>query len=613
MLEPLFLPSGALLRLGAAEISPERVTVDVHTTTSCAVCPGCQCEATRVHSHYQPTLADLPLAHIPVQLHLHVRRFFCDNANCRRTTLSEAVPGLMLPYARRTTRLLDEQRHLGLEIGGEPGSRLARRQGMVVSADTLLRLARREPPAPPPTPRYLGIDDVALRKGQRYGTIFVDLATHRPVDRTPERSAQVVEEWLKEHPGVELMTRDRAHEFAEGASRGAPDAVQVADRFHLLQHVREMLQRVLERHQAALQAATKEPSPTSPPSPAGEAASSSRTAAAREEAPALPAAAPEPPSSLTTNKASSQERRNRRQEQYQEVQDLRTPGLSYRAIAARLHLSRQTVRRYSGADQFPERATRRPVPSKRNPFVPVLEQRLAAGEDHARQLWPELRDQHGFTGSRALVSRWVAQHRHLIPAQEHTQPAKRRRGRPAQPAKAAPPAPQRWLSARKAAWLLVCRPDAVGADDQPLIERLCAHAPAVAAAHQLAQAFIEMVRERQAPALEDWLARATASGIPELQTFATGIERDKPAVEAALSLSFSNGQVEGQVNRVKLIKRMAYGRANFDLLRQRVLAPTGSSSVHGKCGRATIRLTNTRADRTPMTAIPDEPRRVVRR
>lgn len=574
MLEPLLLPSGALLRLGAAELLPERVTVDVHTTASHAACPACQSEASRVHSHYQRTLADLPLAHIPVQLHLHVRRFFCDNATCGRKTFSEPVPGLTLRYARRTTRLSAEQRHVGLEIGGEPGARLARRQGMAVSADTLLRLARREPAAPASTPRHLGIDDFALRKGQIYGTIFVDLDAHKPVDLQPERSAQVVEQWLKEHPGVELITRDRSNEYADGASRGAPDAVQVADRFHLLQNVREMLQRVLERHQAALQAATKEPSLANPSPPTGEGASSATIAEAIEEPPALPSNEPHLPSPLTTNLTSNQESRNRRQAQYQEVQELRTQGLSYRTIAAQLHLSRQTVRRYSVADAFPERATRRPVRSKLDPFTPVLEQRLAAGEDNALQLWRDLRDQHGYTGSRALVSRWVAQHRYLIPAQERAEPAKRRRGRPAQPAKVAPPAPQRRLSARKAAWLLVCRPDAVAEDDQPVIERLCAQAPAVATAHQMAQAFIEMVKERQAPALENWLARATASGIPELQTFAAGIERDKPAVAAALSLPFSNGQVEGQVNRLKLIKRMAYGRANFDLLRQRVLAPT---------------------------------------
>lgn len=275
------------------------------------------------------------------------------------------------------------------------------------------------------------------------------------------------------------------------------------------------------------------------------------------------------------NMASSQESRNRRHAHYTAVRELRAQGLSYRAIAAQLHLSRQTVRRYSVADAFPERATRRPIPSKLDLFTPLLEQRLAAGYDNALQLWRDLRDQHGYTGSRALVSRWVAQHRHLIPVQEPANPPKRRRGRPAQPAKAAPLAPQRRLSARKAAWLLVCRPKDVAEDDQPVIDRLCAHAPAVAAAHQLAQAFIEMVRERQAPALDAWLIRATASGIPELQTFAAGIERDKSAVAAALSLSFSNGQVEGQVNRLKLIKRMAYGRAKFDLLRQRVLAPTG--------------------------------------
>lgn len=292
----------------------------------------------------------------------------------------------MLSYARRTTRLLDEQRQLGLELGGEPGTRLVRRQGMAVSADTLLRLARHEPTTSAPTPRHLGIDDFALCKGQTYGTIFVDRDTHRPVDLKPERSSQVMEKWLQEHPGVELITRDRPNEYAEWVSRGAPDAVQVADRFHLLQNVREMLQRVLEWHQGALQAATKEPSPTSPSPPVGEEALPSRSAEVIEELPALPSHAPEPPLLRTTKIASSQESRNRRQAQYQEVQELRTQGLSYRAIAERFHLSRQTVRRYHVADVSPERATRRPIPGRLDPFVPLLEQRLAAGEDNALHL-----------------------------------------------------------------------------------------------------------------------------------------------------------------------------------------------------------------------------------
>jgi transposase len=555
MLEPLLLPSGALLRLGAAKLSSERVTVDVHTTASRSFCPGCQSEASRVHSHYQRTLADLPLAHIPVQLHLHVRRFFCDNTTCTRKTFSEPVPGLALRFARRTTRLATEQRHLGLEVGGEPGTRLARRQGMPVSADTLLRLARRATPVPAPTPRHLGIDDFALRKGQIYGTIFVDLDTHRPVDLKPDRSAQVVEQWLKEHPGVELISRDRSNEYADGASRGAPDAVQVADRFHLLQNVREMLQRVLERHQGALQAATTEPSPTEPPLPAAEAVrSSTDPGVAKKLVVHVPDAHPSAPLPIPTKHG--KESRASRYARYEEVRALRAQGLSYRAIAGKLHLSRQTVRRFSVADMFPERATRRSVPSKLDPYKPVLEQRLAAGEDNGLQLWRDLRDQHGITGSRALVSRWVAQHRHLIPGLELAVKPKRR-GRPAQPVKAAPPTPHRRLSARKVAWLLVCRPEEVAEDDHAVIERLCALATAGASADQMAHAFIEMVRKRQASNLEGWLTQAAASGIPELQSFAAGIERDKPAVVAALSVPYSNGQVEGQVNRLKLIKRKA--------------------------------------------------------
>jgi transposase len=253
------------------------------------------------------------------------------------------------------------------------------------------------------------------------------------------------------------------------------------------------------------------------------------------------------------------------------VQELRAEGLSLRAIAAQLHLSRKTVRQFAMAAQFPERGTRRAGRSKLDPFVPYLKQQLAAGQDNAMQLWRELRDDHHYTGSRALVSRWVAQHRQLVPASDVAAPP-RRRGRPPAPVTTPAPKPQRRLSARQAAWLLVRRPEQLEEEEQRIVERLCQQAPSVDVAYALAQEFIQMVRKRQAEAFDGWLQRATASGIAELQSFVVGLERDKAAVVAALSLPFSNGQVEGQVNRLKLIKRSMYGRAKFDLLRRRVLA-----------------------------------------
>jgi transposase len=262
----------------------------------------------------------------------------------------------------------------------------------------------------------------------------------------------------------------------------------------------------------------------------------------------------------------------RRLERYTAVRELRTQGLSLRAIAAQLHLSRKTVRQFAVAEQFPERASRRAGGSKLDRFIPYLEQQLAAGQDNAMQLWRDLREQHGYRGSRPLVSRWVAQHRQLLPAPDATIPPIRRRGRPPAPVGSLPLAPQRRLSARQAAWLLVRRPEELEADDQHLVERLCQQASNVDTAYHLAQEFMVMVRERQAEQFDAWLLRATASGIRELESFGAGLERDKAAVVAALSSSFSNGQVEGQVNRLKLIKRMAYGRAKFDLLRRRVLA-----------------------------------------
>jgi transposase len=415
--------------------------------------------------------------------------------------------------------------------------------------------------------------------------VIVDLEAHTVIDLLPERTAGVVEQWLREHPSIEVISRDRAGAYADGARKGAPEAVQVADRFHLLQNLREALQRLLDRHHTVLRVIPV-PESRSQPLPGVETAavsasseednlpSSAAGGSASAEAP--PAASTEagvtgparPRRSLCAKDQARRTSRERRQARYAAVMELHSSGLSTRAIAKQLHLSRVTVTRFVAVGSFPERAHRSAQRSILDPFIPFMTERWLGGCDNGMQLWREISEQ-GYSGSRALVASWVAQHRGVLPAAEEAGVAKRRGRRPREQA----PVPEpRSLSARRAAWLLVRRHDDLKQDEQALLEQLREICGAAAVAYTLAQSFTQMVRERNEAALDSWFEAVEESGLAELRTFAAGLRRDEAAVRAGLSLPWSQGQVEGQVNRLKLIKRSGYGRANFDLLRQRVLA-----------------------------------------
>jgi transposase len=432
MLTNLLLPWLPSFRLDTVRVTDQTLHLEVTAMQSEATCPLCKEPSRAIHSRYDRTIADLPWASMPVRLSVHVRKFFCRNSACPRAVFTERLPTLVAPSARRTQRLGAEQRQLALDQGGEAGARTATRQGMPISPRTLLRLARRTPVLEHPTPTLLGVDDFAFRKGQTYGTLLVDLQRHQPIDMLADRSADTLADWLSHHPGVAIITRDRARDYADGATRGAPDAIQVADRFHILQNAREMLQRLLEHEQASLRQATaalateRDEQPVEPAAPSEPLAAAlpdlPRVAEGERDMQALPVGAA-PPTSR------SHERRSARRARYEAVRDLHTQGLSIRAIAQQLHMGRQTVRRFTVADHFPERASRPRAPSKLDPFEPYLRQQLAAGASNAMQLWRDLRDHYGYRGSRALVSRWVAQHRHLGPAT--VQP--KRRGRPPKP------------------------------------------------------------------------------------------------------------------------------------------------------------------------------------
>jgi transposase len=536
-----------LPRVAGVAVADILVTADALEFTlisaqSQAACPLCGTLSRRVHSRYRRTLADLPWAAYRVQCLLQVRRFRCPESTCRRRIFTERLPALVAPSARRTARLADMLCVLGMVAGGRPAVRLAQRLGLPVSLPSLLRLVRQSGAlAQSVAPTAVGIDDFALRRNKTYGTVLVDLDGHRLLDLLPDRTAARAAAWFAERPTVEVVSRDRGGAYAEGARRGAPQARQTADRWHLLHNLTEALQRIVARHQSALrqavQAVPLEANAGSPPPPTSAPSASQRT---------------------RRRQAST----DRRQQRFDEVQRLQATGASVSAIEAELGIHRQTVRRYLRASGPPGdyRGRRRSQVAR---FDAYLRERWAAGEENVSALWRELRAR-GFTGGRTTVQDYVAGWR--------TVPGRRGyavRG-PTSPA-GTPPPDRRMPSARQVTWWLLTDHADLEPGQRAIVAHLLQVAPAVQAAAELARQFGGLVRERRAADLNPWLETAIASGVPELVGTAESLRQDQAAVEAGLTLPYSNGQTEGQVTRIKLLKRQMYGRANFDLLRIRVL------------------------------------------
>lgn len=236
---------------------PDRIIVLATIRPAPTLCPVCRMPSRRRHGHVERTLADLPWQGRPVRLRVRLRRLACRNPACPRRTFSERLPDVARPHARRSERLREVQRHLGLALGGAPAARLAQRLAMPASADTLTRLARAAPLPSHAAPRVIGLDEWAWRRGRRYGTMIVDLERNKVLDLLPDRDAGSVAGWLRRHPGVEIVARDRADVFAEGARAGAPGAIHVADRWHLLRNLSVALQSVVAGHHAAIRATAR--------------------------------------------------------------------------------------------------------------------------------------------------------------------------------------------------------------------------------------------------------------------------------------------------------------------------------------------------------------------
>ena len=505
--------------------------LSITSVLSQARCPVCGTPSTAQHSTYQRTFRDVPCGSSPVLVSLQTRRFFCQESSCLRRIFTERFPDFVLPRARMTQRFRQVLAALSIVLAHKAAARLARALLLPTSVATLRRQLEQQLLSTNATPTAIGLDDFAFRRGKTYGTIIVDLESHRIVDLLPDRTTATVETWLRAHPNIRVISRDRAGEYALAAARAAPHALQIADRFHLLLNAGECLERFIQRHPHLLQEAELSTLPRS---------------ARRSQA----------------ERAAKEQRAERRTTLYQHVQVLTEQGHTQHQIAQTLGIARGTVIRYQRAKEVPTSAPRE-RPREIDRYLPYLRERWEAGEQNAHTLWEAIRAQ-GFTCSADYLRRYLTQWR----------PEPARKGRPPKVPVLTPtvlPARRRGISARKLRWLCGKEPPELSRTESRFLASLYQRCPELLTMQQHLTAFMALVRKPDRCALDTWLSEAEQTGLPELLGFVQGIRRDYAAVAGALEHAWSQGVVEGQVNRLKTIKRQLYGRATLPVLKQHVL------------------------------------------
>ncbi|MFJ5901614.1 ISL3 family transposase [Streptomyces sp. NPDC093064] len=487
-----------------------------------SACPDCGRFSDRVHARYQRRLKDLPLADQGFVIRLTVRRFICGSADCPRRTFAEPFSRLAAPYARFTTRLNHALERVGLALAGRAGARLASQLGFSAGRMTLLRRVMALPDPQFSTPRVLGVDDFAIRRGQTYSTVLTSVEDHHVVDVLPTREAGPLAAWLVRHPGVEIICRDRAGAYAEGARRGAPDALQVADRFHLWQGLGRAVETCVGAHRECLRK----------PSPNGMLPEATGGASGQPQDDSEPVG----------------RRAERKKAAHALVHELLAQGHSRRAIARHLGWGLNTVLRYANVERWQDTfRENRPRPSRLDPYKPYLERRFAEGCTNVTRLHGEL------VAEQAPVTYGMVR-AHIATL----------RGAP-------PAAPPRPPTVRQVTGWLTRHPTTLAEEDHAGLKDVLARCPELDTAAGHVRDFGEILTGRLGAMLPAWIHAVDASQLPGLTGFALHLLRDLDAVIAGLTLDWSSGSIEGAVNRIKKIKRQLYGRAGFELLRKMIL------------------------------------------
>lgn len=473
-----------------------------------------------------------------VYLELTVRRFRCLNPACPKKTFAERFPDWLPVYAHRTCRLTQVVREVGFETSAESGRRVLRWFKIQISGDTLLRIVKLTVLPRLSNPKVVGLDDWAVRKGHRYGSLILDHETRRVVELVEGRSTQDIQPWFKAHPEVTLVTRDRSPEYRQGLNEAAPQAQQIADRWHLLQNLRQLAERVLVSAYSRL-----------------------------KKLPIPPELLPKRPMFLRPDRKQKQMAASRqwRLALYDEIQRLKQAGVSAANVALHLHRNYYTVRFYYNAPEFPERMPGRGPHSHLLPHLDYLEQRFAEGCDNASVLYRELQAR-GYPATQGPVAAWLRARR----LQAGEDPLLVQTNLPLTNSSSILP------SAYNLSWLVVLPPEKLSEQERALLAHLRQDV-VVDQFYDLAQAFHQMVTQRLVDQLDVWLKAATAHPLKTVRIFGKFLQDEYGLIRAALEHPWSNGQTEGQIGRLKFIKRQMYGRASFALLRQKVLYQPGST------------------------------------
>jgi transposase len=520
----------------------DEVTLTGRTTLPTAPYPLCGTNSQRIQSRYTRRLHDLPASGRPVHLILQVRRFFCTKSTCAQKIFAERLPELCRPHAQRTFRLQGALSQLGLLVGGQAGARLGNELGICGSRDTILRLVRQFPLPNRPAPRIIGLDDWSWKRRLRYGTLICDLERSIPIDVLPDRSVETVAAWLAAHPTVELVSRDGSSEYASAIKKGAPQARQVSDRWHLTKNLAGCVSVVLAQCLTEIRRAAH------PVLPASE---ETRSVGTRR------------PARTRAVQQAQQARQEEREQRYQTIISLHHQGMKSKEIAERLGMGERTVRHWLSSRGLPYSRPRNPRPRLIDTYAPYLVLRWEAGCHNGAQLEKEVRAR-GYTGSQRGIYRYL----------ETLSPSFKRVSRQLAPTPveisnlSSLPLT---LSPQQATWLFFRRKADLKQEELSQLHLLLQGSSRAQTTYHLVELFLHMVRERAGEQLDTWLQEVKASQLEAFTSFVTSIQQDQDAVVAGLTLPWSTGPLEGHINRLKLIKRQGYGRAKFDLLRLRVL------------------------------------------